>query len=293
MGGGNSVDNISKTLTSSVSNSAISSTQTASETESQKLLLNVDCTDATWADDKGKYSNQCYTTWKDTKPPPTKDFIVSVCNDLWACGADHVSMTNVMHMDSFQQNKANITQSSKASLQNTVEATAKQKSGFFQIKNKTTNDVESSVKNVTNLTITALEQAMQSTTQNTMIVAKGAPIKYITTKAVQETLIKQLNNDQNYQSAVTGLASQVKALADQSSGTGGGLMKIVIIIAICLVIIAIFAGIMAFIIRKSKEDKHGGHTDSHHEPVVINNYTAPQSSKADPPPPPPPPPTPA
>jgi hypothetical protein len=288
MGGGNSVDNISKTFTSSVSNSAISSTQTASETESQKLLLNVDCTDATWADDKGKYSNQCYTTWKDTKPPPTREFIVSVCNDLWSCGADKVSMTNVMHMDSFQQNKANITQSSKASLQNTVEATAKQKSGFFQIKNKTTNDVESSVDNVTNLTITALQQAMQSSTQNTMIVAKGAPIKYITTKAVQETLIKQLNNDQNYQSAVTGLASQVKALADQSSGTGGGLMKIVIIIAICLVIIAIFAGIMAFIIRKSKQDKHGGHTDSHHEPVVINNYTAPQSSKADPPPPPPP-----
>jgi hypothetical protein len=289
MGGGNSVENISKTFTSSVTNSAINSTQTASEKESQKLLLNVDCSDATWADEKGKYSNQCYTTWAAVKPRPSAKFLKTVCNDLWSCGANQVSMKNVMHMDSFQNNKADISQTAKNSLQNTVQATAKQKTGFFQIKNKTTDDVESSVKNVNNLAISALEQAIQSSTQNTMIVAKGAPIKYVTTQAVQDSVVKQLNQDKNYQAAVTGLASQVKALSDQSSGTLGGSMKIFVYIAIGLVIIAIIVGIVSFIIRKSRK-KHSEDTDSNHHKIVINNYTRndpPPPQKPAPPPPPP------
>lgn len=252
MGGSNSVENISNTLTSDITRSAISASSSVSQKAMAKQQLKIDCSDPTWQYQRNKYVNQCRDTFfPKGKPSPwnATDY-KDICESPWQCGAENVTLQGTLKVTFNATDISTIKTEIKDNLNNAVKQASSQTTGPLTFNDTEQATVDSQVESVTNQATSVLQGTIASADQMQFVTVKSGTINYISQTAVQTDYLKSLQSSSTFQLAVNNLSSTISQISSQSQGSIGDIRKLLIGVVIIMISFMIFLGAVLFAAKK-------------------------------------------
>jgi hypothetical protein len=252
MGGGNSVENISNTLTRDVTKSAISASSSVSQTAIAEQRVKIDCADVIWQTQRNKYINQCRDTFfPEGKPSPwTATDYKNICESPWQCGASNVTLQGTLKVTFDATDISTIKTEIKDNLNNAVNQASSQTTGPVTFKDSEKSTIKSQVESVTNQATSVLQKTIASAQQMEFVTVKSGTIKYISQTAVQTDYLKNLQSSSTFQLAVNNLSSTISQVSSQSQGSIGEVRKLLIYVVIGMISFMIFLGAILFAAKR-------------------------------------------
>jgi len=275
MGGGNSVENITKNTYDTITKTVTQAAQAQSTDINQIQTANINCTSKVLLDNKLAFSEFCIKSGvalsiaaqaqdqelklaliaangntKGFTPNPNSDVsnATKMCqSSVFTCGANGVQMNAMMNSSFTTSQIQTINNTLKTSLTSALKQNATQVTGPLQFGDKTTNEIDTLIKNVTD-TVTKLNQTMlNSSSQSQTFNFAGAGIaSAITMDAKKTEMLSTMQNNSATTSAVNALAQKVQQVASQSSGD---LTKIILAIAGGIIGVLLAVGIVLIILK--------------------------------------------
>lgn len=242
-------ENITEAVTKIITNTVQSASQSANLT--QEVI--VDCTEIQdIASDKYR---TCLTDNRNVSIE-NRVFICKPILDLALCKVSDINQTGTMIIDlkvaSDQTTLNNIT----SNLTNNLENSIKQETGAPFDSNKSKQEIQNIVKNVTAILSNKTQEIMQEINGlQTVQLKSGGSISGVNQKSAQTYFGDILQRDKQYNDAVSTVVNTVKSEVDQKTAGGDFIKNIVIAVVGILFIIFIFILLLRYLFRKKSENQ--------------------------------------
>lgn len=244
MGGSNSVENITRNLTETITSTAVQSVQTVGNQALQTQNLTIDCDNP----ERIKAIRSCQT---ENLGKPV-EYIEKLCNNPFSCGGDHITMNALLNVNLNSTQIQAASQDFQNKIQTNLEQAAKQDNGILTFGNDTKNVVETTARTISSNALNLLQGFDPTMQQVQNITVKGGTVSVVSLNTASNQVLKNIQKNDTVQQSINDLATSIKQTADQQNGQN--LIKILIAIVVTVVGLLLILGAILWFIKKKRAD---------------------------------------